>query len=296
MTSDSIFLHPDWMMTRYSGWRTVHRDANCLMLEKGRFPLRRVCILSALPYSDFLKRYDLSHFHDGATIFTLKIIPFEDVAAPFARIDRLTLTPDTRRMFHKFTFIIDLTTTSEELWLRMRPRERQKCRKAEKIGTRVRIETAPTVNDIDRFFALYVAMARLRGLAIPQRSMLESMFADRRLILGCAELNGVVLSMALVYLAGDMAMYLYGVSSANNIDGAGQLLHWELIRALKDRGISRYDLGGVPSVDESDGIYQFKKGFGGQSLALGPEFSRAPSWLQVMRRLRQWLRRRNPQV
>ena len=67
-----------------------------------------------------------------------------------------------------------------------------------------------------------------------------------------------------------MAMYLYGVSSANNIDGAGQLLHWELIRALKDRGISRYDLGGVPSVDESDGIYQFKKGFGGQAWHSGP--------------------------
>lgn len=143
MTGDSIFLHPDWVLTRYSGWRTVLRDANCLVLEKGRFPLRRVCILSALPYADFLKRYDLSRYHDSLTIFTLKIIPSEDVAVPVTRPDALTLTPDTQRMFHKFTFIIDLTATSENLWLGMRPRERQKCRKAEKSGSRVRIETAP---------------------------------------------------------------------------------------------------------------------------------------------------------
>lgn len=296
MTHDSILLNSDWMLTRYAGWRTMHQDAYCLILQKGRFPLRRVCILSALPSADFFARHDLARFRDGTTMLILKVIPPDDAATTLVRSHGLMPTPDAQRLFHKFTFIIDLTPTIDQLWMAMRPTNRNLCKKAKQAGIRVRVVVAPGAADIDRFFDLYGEMARSRGLAIPQRTMLNAMFADRRLILACAEHDGDMLSMALVYLAGDTAMYLYGVSPGRNVDGAGQLLQWDVMQALKAQGTTKYDLGGVPRVDESDGIFKFKKGFGGQGVALGPEFYRAPAWFQTMRRLRQWLQRRNFQV
>jgi hypothetical protein len=293
MTPESIFFKPDWVMTRYKGWRTMHRDTHCLMLTKGRFPLRRVCILSTLPAVDFFTRYDLAQFRDGKTLLTLKIIPMDDAAVPFARSQGLLPTADAQRMFHKFTFIIDLNATTDQLWMAMRPTNRNLCKKAEHAGIRVRVESAPTGADIDHFFHLYSEMARLRGLTIPLRSMLMKMFADQQLILVCAEQESAVLSMALIYVAGDAAMYLYGVSTGRSGDGAGQLLQWNVIQTLKSRGTKQYDLGGVPRIDESDGIFKFKKGFGGQGVALGPEFCRAPVWFQLMRRVRSWLQRRH---
>lgn len=291
--NNSIYLHPDWILTRYSGWQTVHNDANCVMLEKRGFPLRRVCVLSVVQASEIFERQDFTRFCDGKTLITLKVIPPGNAADSIGRSQGLRLTPDSHRIFHKFTFVIDLSASIEQLWMAMRPTNRNLCKKAEQTQIRVRIEGAPNADDIDHFFDFYSEMARLRGLSTPQRVKLEAMFSDRKLILGCAERDNAVLSMALVYLAGDAAMYLYGVSPGRNADGAGQLLQWEVIRALKARGISRYDLGGVPRVDESDGIYKFKKGFGGEGMALGPEFYWAPAWFQAIRRFRDWLQRRN---
>lgn len=290
MKMASIFLHPEWMMTRYAGWRPLFRDANCLIIEKGHFPFRRVCILSALPSKDFFARDDIARFRDGITTLMLKFIPPGEDAVPLARSHGLMPTPDAQRIFHKFTFIIDLTSAVDQLWMAMRPTNRNLCKKAKQAGIHVRLETAPTVADVDRFFVLYREMARSRGLAIPRRSMLEAMFTDGRLIMGCAERDGSILSMALFYLAGASAMYLYGVSPSRNADGAGQLLQWEGMQELKARGITQYDLGGVPRVDESDGIFKYKKGFGGRGLALGPEFYWEPAWFKLLRRVRQWLR------
>lgn len=289
MTNSSIYLHPDWILPRYAGWQTVHRDAHYVMLEKRGLPLRRLCILSVIQASELFERQELRRVCDGKTLITLKIIPPDDAATPVARSHGLLPTPDAKRIFHKFTFVVDLTVSIEQLWMAMRPTNRNLCKKAEQADIKVRIEDDPSAGDIDRFFDLYGEMARLRGLSTPQRVKLEAMFSDRRLILGCAERDNAVLSMALVYLAGDAAMYLYGVSPGRNTDGAGQLLQWEVIRALKARGISRYDLGGVPRVDESDGIYKFKKGFGGQGTVLGPEFYWAPTWFRIIRRVRHWL-------
>lgn len=285
----SIFLSPDWLMTRYAGWRLVHQDADSLVLVKGCFPVRRVCILSVLPLTKFIAQRKFAKYVESMSILTVKIIPPDDASVPTTQTLGLIPTPDAQRMFHKFTFIIDLTSTVEQLWMAMRSTNRNLCKKAEQTGIRVRLTTEPKLADVDYFFHLYGAMARSRGLAIPKRAMLLNMFSDGRLILACAERNGTVLSMALVYLAGDAAMYLYGVSPGRSASGAGQLLQWHVMQALKARGTIQYDLGGVPSIDESDGIFKFKKGFGGLGTALGPEFSKTPVWFQTIRRVRSWL-------
>lgn len=295
MMHSSILLSPDWMLTRYAGWRQIHRDDNSLIIEKGHYPFRRICILSALSTTDFFAQHDIARFRDGMTILIVKFIQPEDDVAPITRLHGLVSTPDARRMFHKYTFVIDLSMTVDQLWMAMRPTNRNLCRKAEQAGVHVRLETAPTVEDIDRFLVLYGEMARSRGLAIPQRTMLMTMFANRQLILACAEKDGATLSMALVYLASQSAMYLYSVTPGRNIDGVGHLLQWEVMQELKSRGISQYDLGGVPRVDDSDGIFKFKKGFGGMGQALGPEFNWAPVWIKFIRRLKQWLKRRSSQ-
>ena len=40
------------------------------------------------------------------------------------------------------------------------------------------------------------------------------------------------------------------------------LLHWTLIRSLRERGVRYYDLGGIDP-EANPGVYHFKRGFSG---------------------------------
>ena len=125
-------------------------------------------------------------------------------------------------------------------------------------------------------------LARERTLATPEREVLERMFARGNLLLFAALNAEAYLNIILVYLARDKAYFLYGVSGAGRGDGAGQLIHWEAIKHLKNRGIAWYDLGGVPSTDSTNGIFLFKKSLGGELVSLGSEFFYCPAALQSL--------------
>ena len=76
------------------------------------------------------------------------------------------------------------------------------------------------------------------------------------------------ISGAIVTKIGGHAVYLYGASLRNIPQGAGNLLHWEIIRDLKAQGLISYDLGGVnlhaPQGSKPYLIHRFKKRFGGK--------------------------------
>jgi lipid II:glycine glycyltransferase (peptidoglycan interpeptide bridge formation enzyme) len=76
---------------------------------------------------------------------------------------------------------------------------------------------------------------------------------------------------------------MYGVSGNNRNDGSAQLLQWEVIQHLKKAGQHWYDFGGVPEVNEMNGIYRFKKSFGGEAVDLGAEYSYSSFFLQVVK-------------
>ena len=78
-----------------------------------------------------------------------------------------------------------------------------------------------------------------------------------------------IVAGAIIFKAGDRAVYLYGATSAAALElRAGYFLHWHIIRWLRDNTPARwYDLGGT---DGFHGLHQFKKGMVGERGVITP--------------------------
>ncbi len=81
--------------------------------------------------------------------------------------------------------------------------------------------------------------------------------------------EGVVVAGALIFKAGDRAVYLYGATNDQALPlRAGYFMHWHIIRWLRDNTRARwYDLGGT---DGFQGLHQFKKGMVGDAGVIVP--------------------------
>tara|TARA_R110000868_G_scaffold4752_24_gene29578 strand:- start:31160 stop:32338 length:1179 start_codon:yes stop_codon:yes gene_type:complete len=81
--------------------------------------------------------------------------------------------------------------------------------------------------------------------------------------------EGVVVAGALIFKAGDRAVYLYGATNDQALPlRAGYFMHWHIIRWLRDNTRARwYDLGGT---DGFQGLHQFKKGMVGDAGVIEP--------------------------
>ncbi|WP_375451941.1 lipid II:glycine glycyltransferase FemX [uncultured Devosia sp.] len=80
---------------------------------------------------------------------------------------------------------------------------------------------------------------------------------------------GEVVAGALIFKAGDRAVYLYGATNDTALPlRAGYFMHWQIIRWLRDNTRAGwYDLGGT---DGFHGLHQFKKGMVGEAGVITP--------------------------
>src|SRR5258708_4302133 len=113
------------------------------------------------------------------------------------------------------------------------------------------------------------------------RRAFELFAPDQRCALLLASYAGRDLAGLMIFRCGANAYYLYGGSSNEERNRMPTyVLQWEAIRWAKRHGAIRYDLWGVPDVEESQleaefeerqsahdglwGVYGFKRGFGGR--------------------------------
>src|SRR5262249_30253953 len=92
-------------------------------------------------------------------------------------------------------------------------------------------------------------------MAMPDAALRPELFFVRH--------EGTIVAGAVIFKAGDRAVYLYGATSAAALElRAGYYLHWHIIRWLRDNTRADwYDLGGT---DGFQGLHQFKKGMVGE--------------------------------
>ena len=78
-----------------------------------------------------------------------------------------------------------------------------------------------------------------------------------------------VIAGAIIFKAGDRAVYLYGATKDEALPlRAGYFMHWHIIRWLRDNTPAKwYDLGGT---DGFHGLHQFKKGMVGDAGVIQP--------------------------
>lgn len=170
-------------------------------------------------------------------------------------------------LFTKYTFVLDLTKSEEELLAAMHPKTRYNIRVAQKHGVVVRKD-----NDaFDTYLALTKETTNRQGFYAHNEQYHQTMW-DIMHKAGIAHLftatyNNEVLSAWIVFVFGDTVYYPYGSSSRNHREVmAPTLLLWEIAKWAKQQGLKKFDLWGAmgPNPDEHDpwfGFHRFKEGF-----------------------------------
>jgi len=181
------------------------------------------------------------------------------------------------------TIIIDCTGSEEAMIARCKQKTRYNINLAKKKG--VVVISSPDVS-FEIFWGLLSETSSQQQFRLhPKeyyRTLLnvarETAHKRTRLEFYYALHDGDYLACAIIAVFGQNAYYLHGGSSKKKSNlMAPHLLHWEIIKKLKQEGIVAYDLWGanpserkkgVEYKESLAGVSRFKEGFGGQEKIL----------------------------
>lgn len=168
-------------------------------------------------------------------------------------------------------YIVNLRLSDDEQRASFEQKWRYHLKKSEKAGLGFEPGAAARLPEfaalyegmLDRKkFADHSAYATLAGLmAMANDALRPELFFVRH--------DGEVIAGAVIFKAGDRAVYLYGATNDRALPlRAGYFMHWHIIRWLRDNTRARwYDLGGT---DGFLGLHQFKKGMVGTRGVIQP--------------------------
>ncbi len=210
-------------------------------------------------------------------------------------------------------YIVNLRLTDEQQRKSFSQTWRRQLNKAEKADLSFE-HGAPS--RFREFEALYAAMTDRKQF--PDHSAFDTLGAlfdtpveTLRPELFFVRHGGEVVAGAVIFKAGERAVYLYGATNDQALPlRAGYFLHWHIIRWLRDHTRADwYDLGGT---DGFHGLHQFKKGMVGDAGVIRPvppvanyashplaylagagAFAARDAYYHVRRRLEGW---RNPRA
>lgn len=203
----------------------------------------------------------------------LSVLPHATLGVTHPEYEHLMargFVPGARLLFPN-RYVVNLRLSDAEQRKSLEQKWRYHLNKAEKAG--LAFEHAK-VADLHQFDALYAAMIDRKKfpdhsayetvqalMAIPNPRIRPELFFVRH--------EGRIVAGALVFKAGDRAVYLYGATRAEALDlRAGYFLQWNIVRWLRDNTSANwYDLGGT---DGFQGLHQFKKGLVGSAGVIAP--------------------------
>lgn len=284
----SIFMAPEWMHVRHLGWQDGWPDPRLRVMTQRRGGMRRALVVSELDDPAAIA----PHWHRIHAASPFEEVRFHDLTGS-PRVARwleergLTLLDARARMLNVATLVIDLAHDEPALLARLSSDTRRNIKRAQAAGLGV-IE-AP--DRIEPFVASFNAMATERGLQLLEMGRVEAMVASGHSRLFATMVEGAPRSFLLSYETGDTALIATTATVGRERDGGGHLLHWHAMCAFRASGRRWCDMGGIVSSDARDGIFQFKRGFGGEIVDLGREYGRTGLAVHAARVLRQRLRR-----
>lgn len=164
------------------------------------------------------------------------------------------------------TFILDLSPSLEELRSRFGRTWRSRLKQAEKETPDISIDSSDAY--YEAFTALYDEMRAAKnfipGVDILEFGRIHSQLPDQfKFLIAMTKHQNKPVATIVCALTGTYAIYLLGASNPEARDmKASFVLHWELIKLLKEKNVRIYDLGGIDP-DKTPGPYHFKSGMGG---------------------------------
>lgn len=152
--------------------------------------------------------------------------------------------------------------TEDALMLKYASRTRSRIRAGRRKG--VTVELGSSAQDLQTFYEVYRQMAVRKEITARNQVYFQRMqeaFGDRMHI-ALTRHEGDVLAVAVMIDYYGKLAYLYAGSSdvKRNLDGSHVMNHELMVWGLAHEAVS-YDLGGVFALDDSDGLYAFKKAF-----------------------------------
>lgn len=200
------------------------------------------------------------------------------------------------------TIIVDLRPDEEAILAQMKSKWRYNVRLAGRREVTVR---HGSVEDLPAFYDLMRETSSRDGFAIHTPGYYQTAYLlferEKRVALLLAEYQGRPIAGLMAFAFGQMAVYMYGASSAEERQRMpNHLLQWEAMRWAKERGCTGYDLWGIADVDPDSpsaglaGVERFKAGFGGEDTRFAGAFDHVYSplvhaafnWLWSRRRAR----------
>lgn len=161
---------------------------------------------------------------------------------------------------------LDLTKSHETLIAEMNRSKRRNLRKAKEADPTVELDAAADA-DLDAFYEGYeTTMDRVEAEPFP-RQFFEELAArlGDRVQIGRATVDGAVVGRHL-YLCDESADTLRHEFSAVDSDDfehyPSELIHDHAMQWASERGYDTYDFGSTPA-DVSDGLFSYKREFGG---------------------------------
>jgi lipid II:glycine glycyltransferase (peptidoglycan interpeptide bridge formation enzyme) len=196
---------------------------------------------------------------------------------PQLRADTLALglVPSAHPLFTKYTFILDVTESEEELLKHMHPKTRYNIRVAQKKGVTIK------ENNSDDAFETFLKRNHETNLRQKFYSHPDSYFRKLRELatqkdrdfsyhLLTAVYERKILTTWILFVCGDTLYYPYGASSSEHREVmANNLIMWEAIRFARHKGLKQFDMWGAlgPHPDPQDpwfGFHRFKAGYGAE--------------------------------
>ncbi len=176
-------------------------------------------------------------------------------------------------LFTRYTFVLDLTKSEEELLTCMHPKTRYNLRLAQKRGIEIKEDNSPQA---------FIAYLRLTKETLTRqgfyahsenyhRQMWQIMHRAGIAHLWTATYQNKVLAAWIIFAWKEMLYYPYGASSREHREVmAPNLLLWEIARWGKKQGFKGFDLwgalgpppaGGHDPKDPWFGFHRFKEGY-----------------------------------
>ena len=169
------------------------------------------------------------------------------------------------------TLLLDLSKTEEELLAAMHHKTRYNIGLAGRRGVHVEFRE----HELSEVWQLFEETGSRGHFRLHERAyyeqMLKSLKGECHAFLATAYFEHHPIATTLMLDFGDTRTYLHGASErVHRKIMAPSLLHWELIRSAKAKGLKWYDWWGVAPADAKghpwEGVSRFKSGFGGEEI------------------------------
>jgi lipid II:glycine glycyltransferase (peptidoglycan interpeptide bridge formation enzyme) len=192
------------------------------------------------------------------------------------RLFDLGLQKAAHPLFTKYTFILDITKSEEELLKNLHPKTRYNIRVAQKYNVNVTekntddafkayLDITEETTKRQKFYAHSKDYHTLQWHILPHES--HSPYNELSSHLLVATYNMKILVTWILFVFKDTLYYPYGASTSEHRETmASTLMMWEAIKFGKTLGLKKFDMWGAlgPEPDTLDpwyGFHRFKQGF-----------------------------------